>query len=178
VAYQANVVPVGDNKINRRGTPLYRTILLVVLGTGLSARMCFYLAHPKNYKFGYPCSLEVRVVIKSVALPWIMLTPSLYRDALAISFLTMSIAVGGSPPALCFSIGVGVWVICRFPIQGFGFCGALMLSPGGWSSLSGLLGGEKYSLPCIWVVVLWYWGSMGCNGRFGYVGDLFSNAMS
>jgi hypothetical protein len=34
-----------------------------------------------------------------------------------------------------------------------------MIAHGGsydWSSLSDLLGGEKYSPPHVWVVVLWY----------------------
>jgi hypothetical protein len=34
-------------KINGRGMPLYQPILLTVLRTGLCARVCFYLAHPK-----------------------------------------------------------------------------------------------------------------------------------
>jgi hypothetical protein len=72
VVYQANAVPVRDNKINRHRTPLYRAILLAMLGTDLCARVCFYLAHPKNYKFGYPCSMEVRVVIKSVVIGFLI----------------------------------------------------------------------------------------------------------
>jgi hypothetical protein len=62
----------------------------------------------------------------------------------------MSIAVGGSPPALWSSRGVSVWVLCHLPTHDFGFCGALMLAPGGsygWSSLSGLLGRPKSTHP-------------------------------
>jgi hypothetical protein len=34
-------------KINTRGTPLCRTILLIVLETGLCVHVCFFLDHPK-----------------------------------------------------------------------------------------------------------------------------------
>jgi hypothetical protein len=69
-------------------------------------------------------------------------------------------ATGGSPPALCSSIGVGVWVLCHLPTHGFGFDGALMLAPGGsyiWSSLSDLLGGSKTTRP--YVSRLSYYGT-------------------
>lgn len=70
----------------------------------------------------------------------------LISECPAISSLTMSIEVGGSPPAHRSSTGVGVWLLCRLPAHGFGFCGALMLASSGsydWSSLSGLLVGQK-----------------------------------
>jgi hypothetical protein len=82
--------------------------------------------------------------------PGTMLTPSLSQNAQAISSLTMSIAASGSPPTLWTNISVGVWVLYRLPVHGFGFCGALMLAPGGsygWSSVFGLLGGPKSTRP-------------------------------
>jgi hypothetical protein len=35
-------------KINARGTPLCRPILLIMLKIGLCVQMCFFLDHPKN----------------------------------------------------------------------------------------------------------------------------------
>jgi hypothetical protein len=58
-----------------------------------------------------------------------MLTPSLSWNAPAISSLIMSIAVGGSPQTLWFSI---VWVFEYYVIaHEFGFYGALMLASDG-----------------------------------------------
>jgi hypothetical protein len=63
--------------------------------------------------------------------------------------LTMSIAGGGSPPALWSSTCVGVLVLCSLPAHRFGFCGALMLTP--WCliwlvvSFQPFKGPEKYS---------------------------------
>jgi hypothetical protein len=39
-------------KINGHGTPLYRLILLTMLGTGLCARAYSYLGHPKIANLG------------------------------------------------------------------------------------------------------------------------------
>jgi hypothetical protein len=52
-----------------------------------------------------------------------MLIPSLSQNAPAISSLTMSIATDGSQLALWFNIGVGVLVLCRLLVHGFGFSG-------------------------------------------------------
>ena len=84
--------------------------------------------------------------VSDMTAPRIMLTTSLSPNVLAISSLTISIAADGRPYALRSSIGVGVWLLCRLPAHGFGFCGALMLASSGsydWSSLSGLLVGQK-----------------------------------
>jgi hypothetical protein len=50
VAYQANAVPISNMKINGRGTPMYLSILLIVLGIDLCAHACFYPGHPKILK--------------------------------------------------------------------------------------------------------------------------------
>jgi hypothetical protein len=53
----------------------------------------------------------------------------LIPECTAISFLTISMAAGGSPPALWSNIGVVVWIlVCCFPSHWHGFCGALMLA--------------------------------------------------
>jgi hypothetical protein len=81
-----------------------------------------------------------------------MFTPSLSQNALDISSLTISMAVKGNPPTL-WSIGVGVRVsLCRSLAHELGFCGALMMALGAphcMLDLSGLLGAEKGSYPCV-----------------------------
>jgi hypothetical protein len=78
--------------------------------------------------------MGIWVIVKSVVIgfpiwlsPWVTLTPSLSRNTLAMSSLTMSMAGSGNPPTL-WSKGVGACVsICRPLTHGFGFCRALML---------------------------------------------------
>jgi hypothetical protein len=117
--------------------------------------MCaFALVTHKDWKFGYPRHLWVWVIIKSVAIgfpiqlpPWVMLTPSLSRNAPAISYLTMSMAAGGNPLSL-WSKGVGSCVSTCLVAQGLGFCGSLILSLGALScmlNLSDILGAKKCS---------------------------------
>jgi hypothetical protein len=101
--------------------------------------------------------------------PGIMITPSLSRNTPAISSLTMSMAAGGSPPALWSNIGVVVWILVYcFPPPLVWFCGALMLAlcvSYDWSFLSSLLGGAgKYSPPHFWEVILWCWGTEDVMG--------------
>jgi hypothetical protein len=51
-----------------------------------------------------------------------MLTPSLSRNASAISSLTISIAAGGRPPTLWSDMGGVVWILaCCLPPLGLGF---------------------------------------------------------
>jgi hypothetical protein len=58
-----------------------------------------------------------------------MLTPSLSRNALAISSLTISMAAGARPPALWSNIGEVDWILaCCLPLHWFGFCGSLLFA--------------------------------------------------
>jgi hypothetical protein len=50
VAYHANAVPVKDNENKRTRMLLCRSILLIVLRTGLYIHACFFLGHPKILK--------------------------------------------------------------------------------------------------------------------------------
>jgi hypothetical protein len=61
--------------------------------------------------------------------PWVMLTLSLTRNALAIFSPTMSMAASANPPGL-WSKGVGACVsLCRTLARGLlGFYGTLMLA--------------------------------------------------
>jgi hypothetical protein len=80
-------------KINVHEMLLCRPILLIVLKTGLYVCACFFLGHPK---------------ILQILVSWFpgtMLTPSLSRNAPAISSLTISMAAGARPPALWSNIG-------------------------------------------------------------------------
>jgi hypothetical protein len=99
--------------------------------------MCVLSLVTQNiWKFGYPCSLGIWVVIKSVVIGFsirlplgIMLTPSLSWNTLAIFSLTMSMATGGNPSALWSSIGVGIGVLCCLLAHEFGFCGGINACP-------------------------------------------------
>jgi hypothetical protein len=58
-----------------------------------------------------------------------MITPSLSRDALAISSLTISMAAGVRPPALWSNIGGVGWILaCCLPPHWFELCGALLFT--------------------------------------------------
>jgi hypothetical protein len=102
-------------KINESGTPLYQSILLIVLRTGLCARACFYLAQSNFLQIrvslfpGGTCGNQISCHrVSDMTAPRIMLTTSLSPNVLAISSLTISIAADGRPYALRSSIGVGV----------------------------------------------------------------------
>jgi hypothetical protein len=85
-----------------------------------------------------------------ITAPRVILTPSLSLNALAISLLTMLMAVGGSPLAFWSINGVDVWVLCCLLIHGLGFCVALMPALSGsygWSSFFSLLGELKSARP-------------------------------
>jgi hypothetical protein len=121
-------------KINARGTPLCRPILLIVLETGLCVHVCFSLGHPKFLRIRVSWfhvgmgggQIGCHKAFDMTALG-IMLTPSLSRNAPAISSLTMSIAVGGRPPALRSNIGEVVWILaCCLTPHWFEFCGVLI----------------------------------------------------
>jgi hypothetical protein len=112
-------------KINVREMPLCRPILLIVLKIGLCVARVLSLITRKFCEFGYPGSLWVWVVIKSVVIrfpirlpPGTMLTPSLSRNTPAISSLTISMAAGARPPALWSNIGGVGWMLayCLSPI--------------------------------------------------------------
>jgi hypothetical protein len=100
---------------------------------------CVLLPWSPNFfcNFGYPCPLWVWVMVKSVVIgfsirlpPWVMLTPSLSRNAPGISSLTISLAASGNALALWSNSGGACVSICCSLAQGFGFYGALMLALG------------------------------------------------
>jgi hypothetical protein len=58
-----------------------------------------------------------------------MLTPSLSRNAPAISSLTISMAAGERPPVLWSNMGEVVWMlVCRLPSHWLEFCGVLIFA--------------------------------------------------
>jgi hypothetical protein len=137
-------------KISERRKPPYQSISLIVLVTGLCAHGCFFPSHLRIFKIWVSLSLCIQAIVKSVVIgipirlpPWVMLTPSLSRNAPAISSLTMPVAASRKPPSLG-SKDVGACVPLYCPLaHGFGFCCALMLAldtPNWALNLSGLLG--------------------------------------
>jgi hypothetical protein len=122
-------------KINVREMLLCRPILLIVLKTGICVRACFFLGHPKILRIRvswFPVGvggdqIGCHKVSDMIAPPGTMLTPSLSRNAPAISSLTLSMAAGARPPALWSNIGgVGWKLACCLPPHWL--CGALPLS--------------------------------------------------
>jgi hypothetical protein len=95
-------------KINAREMLLCRPILLIVLRTVLCVHVCFFLGHPKILRVRvswFPVGMGgdqigCHKVFDMIAPPGTMLTPSLSRNAPAISSLTISMAAGARPPTL------------------------------------------------------------------------------
>jgi hypothetical protein len=107
---------LGTMWINEREMPLYRPILLIVIGAGISARACSYLGHPKFSRIRVSLFPRVRVIIKSAIKGFwydcplgIMLTSSLSWNAPTISSLTISMVASGSPLALWSTIESSLW---------------------------------------------------------------------
>jgi hypothetical protein len=122
-------------KINAHIMLWCRPILLIVLRTGLYAHACSFLGQPKTLRIRVFWSLVgmgdgqngYHKVSDMTAPPGTILTPSLSRNAPAISSLTISMAAGGRPPTLWSNMGEVVWMlVCCFPPHWFEFCGALI----------------------------------------------------
>jgi hypothetical protein len=83
---------------------MYRSILLIVLGTGLCARACFCLGHP-NF-------LQIRVSLFTGGTTDNQIGCHKVSDMTVPRGHTMSMAAGGSPPTLWSINSVGDWVLC------------------------------------------------------------------
>jgi hypothetical protein len=113
-------------KINAHRIPLCRSVLLIVLKTSICVRVSSFLGHPKILRIQvswFPGGMGdgqigCRKVSDTTVPPGTMLTPSLSRNAPAISSLTISIASGGRPSTLWSNIGEVVWILayCLPPI--------------------------------------------------------------
>jgi hypothetical protein len=123
VAYHANAVPIKDNENKRTRNASGRPILLIALRNGLCAHACSFLGHPKFLRIrvsGAPMGMGGGRIgyhkVSDMTAPGTMLTPSLSRNAPAISSLTISIAAGGRLLALWSDMGEVVWILaCCFP---------------------------------------------------------------
>jgi hypothetical protein len=122
-------------KINAGEMLPCRPILLIVLRTGLCVRACFFLGHSKTLRirvFWSPMGMGdsqtgYHKVSDMTAPPGTILTPSLSRNAPAISSLTISMAAGGRSPTRWSNMGEFVWMlVCCFLPHWFGFCDALI----------------------------------------------------
>jgi hypothetical protein len=118
-------------KINTHKMSLYRSILLIVLRTGLCVRACSFLGHPRTLRIRlswFPKGMGGGQISCHKVSDMTMLTPSLSRNAPAISSLTISIATGGRPPTLWSDMGEVVWILaCCIPPIGW-FCDVLIFS--------------------------------------------------
>jgi hypothetical protein len=117
-------------KINARGMLLCRPILLIVLGTGLCVRTCFFLGHPKILRIrvswfpvgmggdqiGYHKVFDMIAPRGLCLLRAYLGTPQLFFS------LTISMAAGARPPALWSNICGAGWILaCCLPPIGLSY---------------------------------------------------------